>query len=33
MAKIYVNNYKVYLAEIEKLQIDFYTKTDQLLPP
>lgn len=32
MAKIYVNNFKVYLNEIEKLQVDFYTKTDQLLP-
>jgi hypothetical protein len=32
MAKIYVNNYKVYLNEIDKLQTDFYTKTDQLMP-
>jgi hypothetical protein len=32
MAKIYVNNYKTYLNEMEKLQIELYTKTDQLLP-
>jgi hypothetical protein len=32
MAKIYVNNYKAYLNEMEKLQVDLYTKTDQLLP-
>lgn len=32
MAKIYVSNYKAYLAEIEKLQTEFYLKTDQLLP-
>jgi ABC-type Zn uptake system ZnuABC Zn-binding protein ZnuA len=32
MAKIYVSNFKAYLAEIDKLQVDFYTKTDQLVP-
>ena len=32
MAKIYVNNFKVYLSEIDKLQVDLYTKTDQLVP-
>ena len=32
MAKIYVNNFKVYLSEVDKLQVDFYTKTDQLIP-
>ena len=32
MAKIYVGNYKAYLAEIEKLQTDLYVRTDQLLP-
>jgi hypothetical protein len=32
MAKIYVNNYKAYLSEIEKLQVELYVKTDQLLP-
>lgn len=32
MAKIYVGNYKAYLAEVEKLQVDLYAKTDQLLP-
>jgi hypothetical protein len=32
MAKIYVNNFRVYLGEIDKLEVDLYTKTDQLLP-
>lgn len=32
MAKIYVNNFKAYLSEVEKLQVDFYNKTDQLIP-
>lgn len=32
MAKIYVGNYKAYLAEIQKLQTDLYVRTDQILP-
>ena len=32
IAKIYVNNFRVYLGEIDKLEVDLYTKTDQLLP-
>ncbi len=32
MAKIYISNFKTYLAEIFKLQIELYTKTDQILP-
>jgi hypothetical protein len=32
MAKVYVNNYKIYLGEVEKLQVELYHRTDQLLP-
>lgn len=32
MAKIYMSNYKVYLQEIYKLQVELYTKTDQVIP-
>lgn len=31
MAKIYMSNYKVYLQEIYKLQVELYTKTDQVI--
>ena len=32
MAKIYLGNFKVYLGQIYKLQVDLYIKTDQLIP-
>lgn len=32
MAKIYLNNFKIYLGEIYKLQTELYVKTDQLVP-
>ena len=32
MAKVYIGNFKIYLGEIYKLQVDLYVKTDQLLP-
>ncbi len=32
MAKIYMSNYKIYLQEIYKLQVELYTKTDQVIP-
>ncbi len=32
MAKIYMSNYKIYLQEIYKLQVELYTKTDQVTP-
>lgn len=32
MAKVYLNNYKIYLQEIYKLQTDLYQKTDQVIP-
>jgi hypothetical protein len=31
MAKIYMSNYKIYLQEIYKLQVELYTKTDQVI--
>jgi hypothetical protein len=32
MAKIYMSNYKIYLQEIYKLQVELYAKTDQVVP-
>lgn len=32
MAKIYMDNYKSYLQEIFKLQVDLYLRTDTVLP-
>lgn len=32
MAKVYIGNFKIYLGEIYKLQVELYLKTDQLLP-
>lgn len=32
MAKVYIGNFKIYLGEIYKLQVELYLKADQLLP-
>lgn len=32
MAKVYLGNFKTYLQEIYKLQIELYLKTDSLIP-
>lgn len=32
MSKIYLKNYRAFLFEIEKLQVELYTKGDTLVP-